>query len=311
LKTAINLGDGTVALTWAPAADAAAYAVWTSTDGLVWDRAQAVVETGTSHVLSDSPEGVPVYVRVAAFDNKGAGEPSDVYAATPSSAGSSVLVVDGNDRWDTQWENTRGAGQDFVRSVAEAMPGVSVDSAAHEAVVDGTVDLARYEAVIWLLGEESTEDQALDPDERDLLADYLDGGGALLVSGAELGWDLDALGDGDMQSFYHDYLHATFIGDDADTFSALPVAGGLFDGVGELGFYTPQRMEIDYPDQIAPFGGATAELSYVGGYGGTAAIAYDGPSKVVNLGFPIESIDGKDTRTAVLDRILALFGVSD
>ena len=163
--------------------------------------------------------------------------------------------------------------------------------------------------MIWLSGEESVDDSTFDGTERDLVISYLNGGGNLLVSGSELAWDLDYLGSSDAADFYHDQLHAKFVGDDAETFSAGPVAGGLFDGIPEIGFYTPARMVVDYPDQIAPSSGGSSELTYLGGAGGTAAVSYDGSYRVVNFGFPIESIDGIDRRIEVMDRILDFFGV--
>lgn len=307
LRSVINPGDGTVALTWDAATDALGYAVWTSTDGLVWDRAQTVVESGTSLVLTGFPRRQPVYVRVMAYNDQGEGEPSDVYAATPGIAPSRVLVVDGDDRWDTQWENTRGAGHDFVRSVVEALPDRTADAAANEAVASGEVDLLAYDAVIWLSGEESSDDVTFDTAERAAIDAYLAAGGNLMVSGAELGWDLDHLASA--PSFYHNSLHATYVSDDAGTFTVKPTAGGLFDGLGELAFYTPARIVVDYPDVISPSAGGVAQLSYVGGAGGTAAVSYDGTYKVVNLAFPVESIDGKDARADILDRVLTFFGL--
>jgi D-alanyl-D-alanine carboxypeptidase len=309
LRTAIDQGDGTVALDWDGSPDATAYGVWWSEDGLVWERSDTVVELGTSHTLVALPADRTAYVRITATDGAADSEPTDVYAVTPSTGGPHVLIVDGDDRWDGQAENTRGAGHDFVRAVAEAMPGTAVDSAANEAVIAGDVALADYDAVIWVLGEESTVDSTFDATEQALVADYLATGGNLFVSGAEIGWDLDLSGDADSQAFYADELHASYAGDDAGTFTAMPVAGGMFDGVGELGFYTPARLVVDYPDQLQTAGGATTELSYVGGSGGTAAIAYAGRYKVVNFGFPVESIDGKDARTAVMERVLAFFGL--
>jgi hypothetical protein len=128
-----------------------------------------------------------------------------------------------------------------------------------------------------------------------------------MVSGAELGWDLDHLASA--PSFYHNSLHATYVSDDAGTFTVKPTAGGLFDGLGELAFYTPARIVVDYPDVITPSSGGVAQLSYVGGAGGTAAVAYDGVYRVVNLGFPIESVDGKEARADILDRVLTFFGL--
>ena len=51
-------------------------------------------------------------------------------------------------------------------------------------------DLARYPKVVWCLGEESTADETFTYDEQQRLAAFLANGGALLASGAEIGWDL-------------------------------------------------------------------------------------------------------------------------
>ncbi len=308
LNAVINPGDGSIDVSWSAAAGAAAYGVWTSPDGLVWDRASAVVETGTRHTLAGLPAEGPQYVRVMAYHSTGESEASDVYAATPATGPSAILVVDGNDRWDASWENTRGTGHDFVRSVVEALPGRRVDSASNEAVTDGTVALTAYDAVIWLSGEESTDDATFDDAEQALVTAALDAGVDLLVSGAELGWDLDYLGTPDMQAFYHERLHASYVDDDSGTFTTLPTAGGIFDGMEEVAFYTPGRMVVDYPDRISASNGGDPALLYVGGDGGTAAVSFDGSYQLVNLGFPVESIDGRAQRTEFLERVLAFFG---
>ena len=304
LRSVRNTGNGTLAVTWDAVDGAEGYGVWVSADGRVWDRADAVLATGTAHVIRGLPADETAYVRVTAFDGATESEASDVYAGTPSDAPSRVLLVDANDRWDTQWENSRGAGHDFLRTTAEAMPGYATDSASNEALTSGAVSLGDYDVVVWSLGEESTEHATFDDAERALIAGWLTGDRGLLVSGAELAWDLDAEGTDAERDFFADTLHAAYAGDDAATWTAEPVAGGLFDGLGDIGFYTPARLVIDYPDQLDASGGATEVLRYVGGSGGVAGVAFDGDGRVVTLGFPVESIDGVEVRTAVLARIL-------
>lgn len=304
LQTVRKTGNGTLAVTWDPVEGAEGYGVWVSADGRVWDRADAVLETGTAHVLRGLPAGETAYVRVTAFNGAAESEASDVYAGTPSDAPSRVLLIDADDRWDTQWENTRGAGHDFLHATAEAMPGYAVDSASNEALTRGDVSLDDYDVVVWSLGEESTEHATFDDAERALVAAWLTRGRGLLVSGAELAWDLDAEGTDAERDFLSGTLHAAYAGDDAATWTAEPVAGGLFDGLGDIGFYTPARLVIDYPDQLTASGGAVEALRYVGGGGGVAGVAWDGDGRVVTLGFPVESIDGVEVRTAVLARAM-------
>jgi D-alanyl-D-alanine carboxypeptidase len=303
-----NTADGRISVAWDGVDGAEGYGVWVSADGRTWDRGDAVHTTGTEHVLRGLPGGATVYVRVTALAGDAESEASDVYAATPSDAPSRVLLVDANDRWEGQWENTRGAGHDFLRATAEAMPGRAVDSASNEALSRGAVSLDDYDVVVWSLGEESTADATFDDAERAMVAAWLTGDRGLLVSGAELAWDLDEEGTDDERAFLADTLRAAYAGDDAGTWTVEPVAGGMFDGLGDIGFYTPARLVIDYPDRLVASGGATEALAYVGGSGGAAAVAWDGDGRVVTLGFPVESIDGVDARTAVLERILAFLG---
>jgi D-alanyl-D-alanine carboxypeptidase/D-alanyl-D-alanine-endopeptidase (penicillin-binding protein 4) len=306
--TSVTDDGGGLSVTWAPAAGATTYAVWSSSDGLVWDRAATTVTSETSLHLP-VPVGQRAYVRVTAQNGAAWSAASDVGVGARTADGPRILVVDANDRWDAQWENPLLEGHDFARITAEVIADRALAFAANEAVLNGSIALGDYDAVVWMAGEESSEDLSFDPTEQAQIADYLAAGGSLLVSGAEIGWDLEAIGTPESAAFYHDWLHAAYVGDDAATFSVAPTPGGLFDGLPELGFYTPARMVVDWPDQLAPTAGATAALDYLEGAGGTAAVAFAGDHRVVTLGFPFESIDARGAREAVMDRILAWLGV--
>jgi len=307
LSWARATGVGQVELAWSDVPTASHYGVWISTDG-AWRRDDALQTSDTSLVITDLPEG-PVAFRVVAINDQGESDLSDTYVAAPAGADAEVLLVDGNDRWAGQGENTLGEGHDSLHTVGRAVAGHGVDSADNDAVIAGDIDLDDYEAVIWLLGEESNADDTFDADERALVEAYLDGGGSLLLSGAEIGWDLDYSGDATTRAFYTDVLKAAYDADDADTFQALPRGGGLFDGIGEVGFYTPGTMLIYYPDVLLPQGGAVAELDYWGGTGGVAAISYDGAYRLVHLGFPLESVDALALREELVGRSLTFFGL--
>jgi len=156
--------------------------------------------------------------------------------------------------------------------------------------------------VDWILGEESSADETLSAAERTALTGYLNGGGALFISGTELGWDL--VYQGRAPAFYRDYLGADYAGDDAATRQVTPASGGIFTGLSAFRFDAPGEYDADYPDQLSPYGGSRAALTYVGGAGGTAAIqSAQGCRRVVTFGFPFETI-WPEARAAVMARII-------
>ncbi len=321
-----NAGGGAVRVSWQPSptdavglvGDAAAgYRVYTSTNGIGWSNGMAVSGT-TAYTLTGLSSGQLVYVRVAATNAGGESFPTEVLAARAGD-GAGVLVVSGFDRLNRSMgvlENDPAEGYNvrmfldrmnaynYVIQHGEAMPGYAFDSASNEAVKNGLVGLSQYAIVDWIVGEESTADETLDAAEQSLLGSYLDGGGALFISGAEIGWDLDLYGSSGDRAFYNTYLRADYAGDDAGTYQVTPAPGSIFDGLASFSFYSAEMYDPDYPDQLTPLGGAVAALTYQGGVGGTAAVQYGSScERVVYFGFPFETIEpGK--RVTVMTRTL-------
>lgn len=310
LRSVRSTGDGLLEIAWDddPAADD--WDLWFSRDGATWDRADARRVTGTTaHRAGDLDPDTTYCVRLVASNAAGGSDPSDVACARTASTRSRILLVDGDDRWTRQWENPRGFGNDFQAPHAFALGDRAFDGVSHEAVRDGEVALTDYDLVIWHLGEESSDDETFDATEQALVRDAVDAGVHLMVSGAEVGWDLDWLGDASDQAFFSEVLGGSYVADEAGTFSAAGVAGGWFDGLAELGFYTPGTQEVLYADVLAPASGGEEALRYVGGAGGTAAVVRDGATKVVLFGFPFESIDTAADRAAVMERVLDQTGL--
>ena len=306
LSSIVNDGNGaTVTVGWEGSAGAQGYLVWLSEDGLLWDRSEARFVSGTSHVIGERSEGERLYVRVSAVNDAGESPPSDAYGTVASSQSSPVLVVDGNDRWQSQPspENTTGGAHDFGVVVGDAIQGRGFDTVANERVADGSIDLGSYGAVVWSLGEEGTVDRTFESAEQSLVSAYLQGGGSLFVAGAEIGYDLVTGGVASDEAFYRDVLKAEYVGDDAGTY-VVKGAGGILSDVGRLGFYTPDRMVAAYPDQLAVAGGSVAILTYDGGLGATAALQYEGTYRLVHFGFPFASIDNRQDRREVMNRVL-------
>jgi hypothetical protein len=303
--SSVRSTGGSITVRWKPSTGANGYLVWTSRDALVWKRSDAHRVAGTSHTIGGLSSDQRLYVRVVAFNHAGESDPSNTYASKVSVSAPPVLIVDGNERWQAQpvAENTMGAAHDFAAWVAQAIDGVAYDTVSNRVVTDGVVSLSDYKVVVWSLGEEGTAHHTLDSVEQQAVRNYLQGGGSLFISGAEIGFDLYANGDASSRSFYQDVLRAQYLADSAKTFVAKG-SGGVLGEIGRIGFYTPDRMVVDYPDQIAPYGGSQGILRYEGGLGGTAAIQYQGGYRLVYFGFPFESIDSREDRRIVMSNVL-------
>lgn len=336
--TAETNGDGTVTIGWTPptilsvgGGAPAGYMIYTSLNGYGFDGGTFVSGgAATSHTMTglDSANGTH-YFKVVAVNAGGQSLGSQVVAATPLPAApaSKVLIVNGFDRVDRNgndreslpngWtvDRIRLSGQnagDYAVQVAEAIESfnlaLGIDTAQNENIISGDVLLSDYDTVVWILGEESVGDDTFNTTEQAMVSSFIAGGGDLLVSGTEIGWDLDSQNNG--RTFYNNTLRADYVSDDAGTYSVTGVAGSIFDGLsfsfddGSL-FY-----DSEFPDVINPLGGAFSALSYVGGTGGSAAIQKKGSvdGDVVMLAFPFETITSETARADVMAAVMNFFG---
>ncbi|MBN1476041.1 fibronectin type III domain-containing protein [Candidatus Sumerlaeota bacterium] len=346
---AINTAPGEVTISWlaplsgvANGGPATGHRVWQSPNGLGF--APVATTSATSFTVSDLPLGETFYFRVAATNAGGESMPSEVVGVGTSPTGhANVLVVNGFDRFDrtldpqdyaaTNIGGTSGGGGfldrirpremnsfDYVAQHGEAIAaaGRAFDSCANEAVTAGQVNLTDYRTVVWICGEESTDDETFSATEQSLVSAVLGAGGNLFVSGSEIAWDLDrdsgpSTAD---RAFINSQLHTDLNGNannDAGTYSAAPSPSGIFIGNPFLTFDdgTHGGYDVDSPDELtAVGGGATVAMGYVGGGAGGAAIVHDGSGgggKVVFLGFPFEMILGEPARAEIMADAMAFF----
>lgn len=296
--------DGRLVLHFFSPEGAAGTEVWRSSDGRTWDRADAVWHVDERVEL---PVDGTTYLRLVSVGPGGRSEPSDVLVAR-AGVGPRVLLVDGNDRWDGQTvENPLGQGHDFLARVAEALPGYAVDSVDNDALLDGLVQLGDYDAVVWVLGEESTEHGTFDPVEQDLVEDFIESGGAFVASGSEIGWDLYEKGDAGDQAWVREVLGGRYVADDAGTWLVEP-AEAAFDELGDGSFHLPGYMVAAYPDVLAVEPGSRAALMYATSDARVAAVRRE-DAAVLWLGFPVEAIDDAADREAILVGALRAMGV--
>lgn len=329
-----NSADG-LEVDWeAPAAAAtagdppSAYRIYVSHDGRGFDDGVRVdgppflIEAGTA----------PRYVRVTSINDGGESLPSAVVGGRRSADGAAqVLVIGGFDRIDgsmllkTDLSDfaigtvDRGLierinNKSYVARFGEAISAqeVSFDSAEATAIDSGLVSLDRYAAVMWSAGEESSTSEPFSPAQRAALSSYLATGGQLFVSGSELAWALDNLGDEELQSFFRDMFRATFVADDAESYD-VGSGSGPFAGVPDFSFddFGYGSYDANFPDVLAADPSGQAVLSYASGAGGTAAVYYEtGADKMLLFGFPFETISGDSARADVMAAITAAFDLS-
>lgn len=310
-----NVGEGKVEIAGEPAAGATAYKIYTSADAQNFD--QGTNFPGAVNVLTDLSDTSTYYFKMAAVNGNGESNQTEVLAVRPSQAPADVLIVNGFDR-TIGTVNTFDYIKRFAPSLAKS--GYAFDSCSNEAVIAGEVVLTDYETVLWISGEEGTADESFSFAEQALVANFLENGGNLFVSGSEIGYDLVGQGSDADKAFYQTYLKSEYVRDKVDTHSASGAVGGIFQTIAGLtfddGFHG--TYNVDYPDGIKPLAGAVLNLVYAGfdanAYGG-AGIQYEGafgestvPGKLVYLAFPFETIYPESSRDALMSSVLNYFG---
>ena len=318
---------------------ATGFRIFGSTDGLGFDGGTVVAGGSTRSVtLTGLDPSLPYQFRVVATNAGGESLPSELVSVLPAGGPRQVLVVNGFDRLDrsqnfkltyltggtatervwARYNNSRDQTALVHAAIQAARPGVRVDSASNEAVIQGAVSLASYEAVVWILGTESTAGRTFDASEQTLVERFVASGGHVLVSGSEVGWDLDSQNNG--RTFFRSTLGATYASDNAGTYQVTAAAGGIFAGLSGFGFSNGssftgldgQTFNVASPDVLTASSGSAVALAYSGGTGGAAAIQRAGTAgrgNVVVAGFPFESITQPASRTAVMERTLGFFAV--
>ncbi len=178
---------------------------------------------------------------------------------------------------------------------------------AHDVAVDGLPGLGRLQsarAVIWYTGQEY--DDTFTPEEQAVLESYLDGGGALFVTGQDIGYDLVSQGSAADQAFYQDYLHANFISDSSGSTPDNTLTGVTGDPIGN-------GISLDlaggdgannstYPSVISSRAGASDVFRYSSTK--TGAVRFSTGHKLVYFAYNFEAINAASVRATTMQRVL-------
>ncbi|MFC1572392.1 C1 family peptidase [Candidatus Eisenbacteria bacterium] len=159
--------------------------------------------------------------------------------------------------------------------------------------------LVPHSVVVWLTGVAG----GFSGEEQQVLAAFLEAGGSLLSSGQDLYYSVQGIGNQQQRLFYQNVFHAGYIAG-ATGFRQImgttddPVGDGLRFGIGAGNGSGIQ----EYPSEIRLYGGAVPILTYDGEE--TAALRWEGDSRLVYFAFGLEAANTLNDRVAILSRAL-------
>ena len=305
------------------------YVVYLSDDGKNFDNGTAV--NGLSTTFNGLTPGTIRYVKVKAQNAGGLSLDSETLAARISySDEARVLVINGFDRLNSGqliYQNMPDIGGfvdrmylkqmntfDYIIQHGQAIneSGVGFDSISNELIEDDVFNLdpAQHTALFWILGEESSLGETLNSAEQNALNTYLNAGGKLFISGAEIAWDLDYLGSAADQAFYHDTLFTGYAADDANTYVANGVAGSPLANISGLEFDdgTGETYQVEFADVLTPLSTANSCLQYLGNQSACTYVD-TGTYQVIHLGFPFETTTSELIRNDLMAETMNYFAI--
>jgi len=310
-----STADGRLRVRWRAVPAALGYRVFRSHGAAGFDRGSDVETPET--FFGDGTPLEPQCARVATLNAGGVGEPGATLCARPrlartDGAAAQVLVVDGFDRedaWVQEVDNQHNASLAYAQAAAAIGSfDAVVDVAQDEAVIDGDIALAGYRAVVFAFGLESRADHTFTPELQTQVASYRASGGAVVASGAEIGYELWQSGVSGDQEFVQTQFGADYLDDSAASHQVEPATSGLFAGLAPFAFCcdgtsgASWQYDVHWPDVLGTSGDGALVLGYPDGRG--AAIARSTGTPALLIGFPLESVLGADVRRDLLDRIL-------
>jgi len=304
--------------------DLKGYRIYHSFDGVSWNcthNESRLTRDKTNLTVASFPNDLALFFRLTAVDSSAIpneSDPSDIYGTRLTSTGPKILIVDGFDRTTGGWRNL---SHPFAMSYGLAVDtcGFAFDTYANEEVIDDSLQLSNYDALIYLFGD---NDATFNHTEQALLTQYLEEGGNVFVSGSKIGYDLGLSGDSLDKIFYNEYLKATYVGETTETDSVDGIPVTIFDRASyPLDDGTHSSYDVLEADYIDTACGSVLNLHYYGTFLG-AGVQYEGTfgdgtdsGKLVYLAFPFETVYPESSRIDIMERVLEFFeidiGISD
>ncbi len=255
------------------------------------------------------PSSKTYFYRMSAVDKVGQESGmSDVFVSSDMQDGTwlpTALIVNAFPKVDAEGDSESHMFAASYFTALSTTDSMVVSSASNKVFIDDINDvtfLQNYDLVVWFTGDNTNHESTIQIKEMYNLAQYLEHGGNLFVSGSKIGYDLDerkANLPADTLFYYH-YLKAKFVyvGDD----QMKPVAGLTNTVFANVLMHYGEISEEKYPDDINPAYGSEvllnynqmrndsitfrhAGIGYKGKFGGSSA-----NSAMVYISFPLETV---------------------
>ncbi|KAA3653288.1 MAG: hypothetical protein DWQ10_18480 [Calditrichaeota bacterium] len=299
-------------------ADLAGYRLHASTNNAVWnlDADENEIQGDAGSYKTALQDSSIRYFYLTAVDTAAPANESmqsDIYATRIDPASRKILIVDGFDRTQSSG-SYHESWHPFAATHARAISanGFGCETCTNESVSNGDVRLTDYDAVFWVLGDESTTDQTFSTTEQTRVREFLTNGGYLFVSGSEIGWDLGEKGTTTDKNFLRDYLKIGYESDDSNSYSVKGETGTPFQGLTMSYGTSTSPYPEDYPDTFILTGGSQSVLRYSNNK--IAAAYYEGvfgngtePGKIFVMAFPFETITTSSNQNILMRRVLDSF----
>ncbi len=206
-------------------------------------------------------------------------------APTPTPAPGGILLVDDDqgsvyETYYTAALNALGYSYDLWTVSTQGSPSLAT--------------LQQYSVVIWFTGDDYTN--TLTGTDQSNLGAYLDGGGHLFITGQDIGYDIRS------DAFYGNYLHASYVLDDTNTYDLS--GADLFAGVNISISGGDGANNQGYPSEIGPINGAWGVFDYAGSYTWGGLAVDTGTYRLIYFSFGFEAINSASARNAVMSSAL-------
>ncbi|MBR6481611.1 MAG: xanthan lyase, partial [Bacteroidaceae bacterium] len=182
--------------------------------------------------------------------------------------------------------------------------GYSYSSCTKQALTKGDISMTGYSAVDYVAGLERDAPHNLlpyksfSPHIQQLLTQYLQGGGRLMVSGAYIGSDMTSPTDSAFTTNVLKYRFAGTVATESDTLQGLNRTFCIYRTPCE------EHCAAQHPDIIVP-ADETAFSAFAYANGMSAGTAYRGEQyRVLAMGFPFECIRNVAMRNEAMEAIL-------